>query len=580
MIHSIKGEKDIEWPSMTVPMDLQSAVDRVPWGRWRYVENFRAVQSGRLCRREGWRRFGWETEHPNSDLHDKHGSTDAITSLHVHQKNTRASAGDRLFAGAGRDIWMNRMDGGWNLVGTGNSGGQWSFGGVNDVIVAGNGTTVLWQRVGLEAFATNDTLEELGITGAGVVWQYQGCVFVADLVMDGVQVGHRVFWSNPDSVDFSQDLDSIAGFRDLTPGERVLAACPAGGMFLILTTKGAWRLGVADGAFVFQQLYFSKEGDACLSSRNAWACNREVCYYFATDGIYAISAFSSAPEWVEWVNKGIPEEFVGTSSCDLTASGYDTNRHELLFSSASIGKTFVINTRETSTSIIDKGFTAFVSAILDRSDDLVTWLARSGICTPEQIAAAYPLGTRDDARTLPAAEGTPGPCEAFNPPCGDACRKPASMLAVTSDDNCIKEVTENFYGRERRTSTGWVIDPYGSQIVTSCMAFGVIQAKRTNMVLVNFVAPVSDAPAKMTLTVGLSEEPTDPLAPTCRNKTHLFSQKTLACTTADRSPKARWTFMLDQRFIWYVLQIPAAVGGPVCLSRMFAGVARSPSAVE
>ena len=585
---SPKGTRDVAWPSMTAPMDRQSAVDTVPWGRWRHVENFRALQAGRLGRADGWRRFGYWTNHPNCDLNDQHGEDSVISSLHVYRPNTRRSVGVRLFAGAGRDVWMNRMDGGWNHVGIGASGGgRWSFGSTGRVIVAGNGKSVLWQRVGLDSLGEITSLTDIGVTGASVVFEYQGCIFVANVVMDGRRVANRVLWANPDSVDFSQGLDSIAGFRDLNSGEEILGAVACGSIHLILTTHGAWRLGVADsGEFSFQQLYYHEKQDACLVSETAFACNREICYFMAKDGIYAITPYSAAPEWVEWVNKGLPESFLGGGSCKVSASEYDPERHELLFSSSELGQTFVVNTRETSTSVRDKGFTALCSGTLDRSDDHAMWMTRSGICNAGQVNAAFPLGPRDDARILPASESVAGTCDFFNPPCEAQCSNDGVTIGVASDDNTLKIFDSTFLGRERRTETGWVVDGYASRFVTAPCNFGLSKAKTVTSLLLDFLARSTDTPAKIILKVGTSATPVDPLAlgdVSYRLITMSVRDLKGAVVQPNIQPSAkpvRWTFELDGRFVWFDITIPSMVGGPVEFSRMVAGVAQSRNAVE
>ncbi len=589
MILSQTGQKPIVWPSMTAPMDRQSAVDAVPWGRWRHVQNFTAPQAGRLARMSGWRRFGHWTTHPNCDLHDQHGASNPITSLHLHQPNTRNSSGVRLFAGAGSDIWMNRMDGGWTNCGgtTRTGGGRWSFGSTSAAVVAGNGVDVLWQRVGIGQFSEIETLTSIGVTGASVCWSYQGCPFVANVVMDGHRVGNRVLWGNPDSVDFSVGDDSIAGFRDLNTGEEVLGAVACGTLFLILTTHGAWRLGVGDdGSFSFQQLYYHSKRDACLVSPTAFACNREIVFFMAVDGIYALSPYSSAPEWVEWVNKGLPEEFLGGGSCRISAAEYDPSRHELLFSSAELGQTYVINTREQSTAIKTAGFNAIISGHIDRSDDFGMWLTRNGMCDAAGIDANFPLGPRDDARILPAAERTAGSCDLFNAPCEVTCAGDGVVVAVTASDNAVKIFDADFYGMERRTADGWVTDAYGCRLVTAPTNFGLSMAKTVSQLLVDFLARSTDTPATLTLYVGLSGTPVDPLAlgdvsyKLIQLTTRTLQGPPVVPNVTPSTKPARWNFKLEGRFVWFDLRIEPLVGGPVQFSRMEAGIARSPNAVE
>jgi len=572
------GEKELEWPNLTAPMDLRSNPNAVSWGRWRKTVNVRAVESGRLARRGGWRRFGYQTEHPNSDLHDLHGGLATKVSGHVHPGRTGVP-GSRLLIGTESDIWMNRMDGGWRNMASGHSGGAWSFASNGSLCMAGNGKTVLWNRVGgPDGFATIPSLSLIGVTGAHVVFSFQGTFFLADLVMDGVDARNRVVWADQGTIDFDQSSGSTAGFFELNPGERVLAARMLGTVTILFTTHGYWRLGVVDGVFVFQNVYYSKERVACLLNPNAVAVDRAIAYIVGSDGIYTITPFSPAPEWTDWINDGLPSAFLSdTDNCLVTAAAYDPRRNEVLFSCPTAGQTYVINTRIGSSGLIDHAFTMLLPADLDSSRDFAQWWVESGICTPEAVNANWPIGARDDARVFPEATGTADGCTPFDPPC-DECGSRYELIGVSSVDGCLKTFDDEFYGRERRSGDDWVTDIYGCQLLTGSMSFGTQEWKRISRAIVEFIATPTDAPGRFEMRIGVSASSTAPEAPGC-TRIWNFSKKQAICRLdANKQPNtqpAHWVFEVEGRYVFFDIRVEPAVGAPVTLTRFVAFVSRS-----
>lgn len=567
---------------MTAPMDARSQPDKTAWGRWRTVVNGRAVEKGRLCRREGWRKFGYWTEHPNCDLYDQHGTAQAIRTLYAYQNPTRTSSGNRVFAATTTDIWSSRNDGGWTNVGSGLlPGEEWAFCTQHDVVVAVNGNSVLWQRVDFGSFAEILSLATIGLTGAAVCWTYEGCVFLADVVMDGEAVGHRVVWGDIDSIDFEPKINSVAGFQDFTPGERILCAVQTGMTITIFTTHGAWRLGVVNGEFTFQNLYFSKSRDACAVGRRAVLTNREVAYILASDGVYALTPYSPSPEWVEWINQGLPVSMTEVDACTITASGYDPVRNEAYFSAESLGITFTFNLRQTSSHIIDHAFRAMATAAIDRGHNVATWWVASGICSAAELDAAHPVGPRDDARVHPAVTGTASECTPFDPPC-ENCTVANDMIFVSADDNAIKIASDDIFAREMRAASGWELEGYGLRFVTGCLNWGSDKNKRVSRVFLTFTAPATDIPGEIGLTIRTCGSSFDPVDPGSVPRPLALSRKKLllaAPKAPGDSPAAQpvqWTFVADGRFVAFDFSIPDVTGAAVCFSSFTAHVGESP----
>jgi len=582
-ISALKNEKEFAWPSMTAPMDIRSQPDQVTWGHWRFVLNSRAVEKGKACRREGWRRFGYQTGHPNSDLHDQHGGTGRIRTIYSHKNPTRTNSGNRLYAGAETNLWESRSDGGWRNVGEDlPMGGDWEFTSLNDIVIAANSKRVLWHRPDIGVFTPIPSLAKIGLTGASVAWVFEGTLFLADVVMDNSDVGHRVVWADLNSIEFEPTTDSIAGFRDLMAGERILAAVPTGTSFTIFTTHGAWRQGVANGQFVFQQLYFSKTRDACPIGKRAIVSNREIAYFIASDGIYALAPYSPAPEWSEWMNQGLPLGFIQDDRCVVTASAYDPIRNEILWSAATLGQTYVVNLRQTSTSMIDHAFIAMTPADIDRGQSIGMWWVASGICSPAEIEVNYPVKPRDDPRIYPDAPATmtTDGCLPFDPPC-DICDGVTEFVAVSAIDNAIKVFPDDFYAREMRVGNAWVLEGYATRFVTGSLTFGIEAVKRVGKVAMNFTAGAADVPGGIRLIVGTSGSAVDPMADfkPATFVMNLSTKKLVAPPTpigdAPNIQPLAWTFLADGRFVFFELRIDAATGAAACFSTFTAHITRS-----
>lgn len=582
---ALANEKPLDWPNLTAPMDVRSNPNDVGWGRWRWALNVRSPEKGQLMRREGWRRFGYQTEHPNCDLHDQHGTTHPIRSIHYHPGNGVAP---RLFCGTATDVWMNRADGGWRSTLTVPEGGRWSFASLSDLVLAANGKVVRYMRVGAPGSMveiqslSKPAPDGVGVTGAHVAWTFQGTFFLADVVIDGVRVRNLIVWANQNSIEFVPSADSTAGFYHLNPDEQILAGMWVGTVFMVFTTRGAWRLGVQDGQFVFQNVYYSANRSACPLNGAAIAVDRGVAFYMASDGIYSMSPFSQAPEWSDWINDGLPRSFIAEEDgdCLVEAAIYDQTRNEVWFSSPTAGLTFIIDLRRSSTSVMDHAWTALEPAVLRRVDDVAMWWVRSGICSADAVDDFFPLGEREDARQHPPVTGEATGCSPFNPPC-PACTSSIELVGASADDFCLKFIDPTFFSREMRGSDGeWSLRAYGSRLVTGCPNFGTQDEKRVSRAIVEFVAG-GDTIAKASLRVGVSASPVDPLVEGCR-KVWTFREKELRCTTprpgdAPRFQPAQWIFVADGRYLYFDLRIDDTSGASVTFTRFAIAVSRSPN---
>jgi hypothetical protein len=443
----------------------------------------------------------------------------------------KSAAGNRLYIGGRSEIWCARQDGGKdNVAHALPEGGDWCFTGLNELVIACNGRVVRYQHPDLGQFQEIPSLALIGLTSAAVCWTFEGTLFLADLVQDGYRVGHRIVWPHVGTIDFDMGLDSIAGFKDLAPGETVLAAVPMGTTYTVSSPPtGPIATGLSMASSCSSSSTIRRSRMRARSAVRAIATNREIAYFMASDGIYALAPYSPSPEWSEWINQGLPAEFISADRCLISSSAYDPSRGELLFSSAELGKTYVVNLRQQSTSIIDHGFHAMVYAELDPGESTVQWLVRSGICTPDHVDSIYPVGALDDPRVHPAVTGVADTCTPFDAPC-DSCEVRKQFLAVSAVDNAIKAFDPLFFGREMRVGNGWQTLGYATKFITGAMDFGTEEDKRVHKLVVNFIAPASDVVPTARAAVGQSGSPIDPQVsiPRSARRLHLRAKNLLS----------------------------------------------------
>ena len=296
------GPKIQDWPQLATFHDPRSSPDAVPWGRWRLVENMATVD-GDWQRRSGWRRHGhWLSMPDSADLRTRPNATsDPIRSLYVH---VSPSGHRRLFAASG-SIFSQLHDGRWRTLFTGTPADRYQFASVGELVFATNNTEpVRYHVLDSDTFQEIPDLAGIGLSRAGMVVSWKGLVFLADVVMDGVRVGHRVVWSDLNApLRYLPDTDSVAGFQDLDPGETVLAGVPMGDSLFLFTTLSVWRVTVVGGeAFLsFQQVYHDRNGAGCLAARYSLAVWKDTAIYLSRDGIQTFGAYSATPESPPWM---------------------------------------------------------------------------------------------------------------------------------------------------------------------------------------------------------------------------------------------------------------------------------------
>lgn len=595
--------KELVWPKLTEWPDRRSPVDSLPFGRWRYTLNAWSPEPGKLGRRPGWRKYGHDMRvTDNSDLWSKL-NLDPIETLYTHES---PSGTRRLFAGSKTALYCQSADGRWRTLGAQKRGKRPSFASLNEIVVSSNDEDevvyhVIDQQAGAsgKAFQAIPQLSDIGLSKAGVVFQWKGVVWLLNVVMDGVRVGHRAVWSNVnDALGWVPSTDSIAGFQDLTPGTTNLGAVALGDSMFILSSGSIWRVTYVGGdtGFGFTEVHQSDDGSGCLRTRMAIATYtspsgvKEV-YYSCADGLWKLDSYSAGPVRPEWIWRSAPAlSEIGDDNCGSVCMAVNAAYEELWVSYPETGtsntRTVVFNLGEQYADELDHGFAAMLDAQVDTRELVYEWMERAGGCSSAAIDSLWPLVNEQARPTVAASAGLPCSDENFFPSCPE-CRPRNLFLMVSTSDGCIKQFDPEVYGRQQRVNGAYTFESYATRLLAGCSNFGKVSAnKRIQRVVLDYKAKPAADPQAIRLTVWRSGFPSDPMDDGCYTKPTVLSAKTMECPSVEpapskqavRSPNShfKWELLADARYLTLDLEIASCVGGGVDFSRLALMVGESP----
>lgn len=532
--------RDISWLASTCS-DRQNPPDAVPWGRFRDTVNV-IVDSETALRRGGWQRWGADYDVPDPDLHG-YGAT-TIYSL----SQTR---GRRVLLAANSSTirrWVppgpleSETEGTWLTVGGPpalESGERRSISSVGEICIFAGGiggatAEAIWvyntQSGTIAALAS-----ETGPTSAQFVIEWRGVMFYLDVVMDSVRVGHRVVWSDfndPASVD--PDIDSIAGFQDLDPGEFILGAAVSGDSLYLFTDRSIWRVVATgdDEVYRFQQTYKSATGHRCLWGPYTLDVlpDGNMIYLGDNGRVYVYSPYQAAPEEPEWTKVGTPDLKRHLTSCRLFVGKVCDNgatlEYLLSYPEAETDTvptaTYAIDFERLCVSRIDHGFLAFH-----------TW---------------YNVSSE--------------------------CPRPTQLILSSAEDDSLKEARFfDVYTRERwdGAEEEWVEDDYDTVYVSGALGFD-LPDKNKRMVRMDVLAhtPADQTGGSIQLSVGSSGYPAEPADyfRACPITWFALSAKAVPCATATSVP-VPWRFVVENRYLYFRITI----SGEACaLSKIVANI--------
>jgi len=417
----------------------------------------------------------------------------------------------------------------------------------------------------------------VNMSRASAVYAWKGLMFFGDVVEDGQRVEHRVRWSDLNKpLSYSPAADgTVSGYQDLSFGERVIAFMELSDYLLIYTTKAIWQVTIVASQELlnFRRAYPDpKNGESCLFYRNSLFSTGDSHYYCGKDDIYRFNLGLSKPEPIEWISRATNSAFkeMQPSRCELIVSGYSSGKKQAIVSYPSTtnidaaDKSVVLDFKSETAHLVDYGFTAFCSYAPDEKLTLRDFMVEGCICSIDQLQDGNQewvwegLPREDITRlcqktptcfiteTTINVDGlvvedynkadTPDQtslCSLFaqrgwnriEDLCHD-CEPVSIDLAASGLDYCVKELTDEVYGRylcdsnpNKATSVNKGVytcrGTYTSQGYYSILISGPMKIEKTlKAVEVDIdIDGESTVPPELQLSIGCSSQPSNPTDP-------------------------------------------------------------------
>ncbi len=663
-------------------LDVRSLPDLLPYGSFRWMENILATAQEKICRRPGFEKLLSEVDsYNNHDLHDQliqAGCSDEdYQSSNEPAEDFESSSEDdedfencsqatatrqpiytlfeavndgglsRLMAATQNRIYvLNNEIGNWKIIAdiyggtpqTNCTSIPWNMAQVENTVAMTNNVDkpLVWiydQPTETNGQSVNEIadLNELNITAARCTASWKGLLFFANLVSDGARVDSMIVWS-----DFRKPLSfipaadvSLAGRHILGSGETILAMKPLGDSLLIYTTRGIWEAQVIGGDEIlsFRQRYSEPFGSVgCLAYPNTLVSDGDSHYYFGKDGIYQFSLFNAKPIRVDWIHRASSVIFdeLDPNSCSPQVGGYNAITKEIYFSWSRSGencpyRTLVLNVDYKMSSIIERGFTAFVNYGPDDAASVRSFLVGNCICP----ATSLPLETREggyctepeeqvcEAEPQSIYSSTPlvlydGALETedytqieadedslcalllintFEELCrgetsADECNAEQKFVMALSDDFCLKQyggIYAHEINTDRESCGTYELQGYDTIIRSGPIDFRAPEAlKNVRRFIFDFIAAEQTVPSKVYLRMGASHNPSDPNYDACDILWRAIGSRNLDCPSSKSAARhisegtrvglgTEWATFIEGRYIYWELKI-SGTGGSACFS--------------
>lgn len=417
------GEKTFTIQPVAGPLDLTSSPDAVPFGGYRWVENFETnPQDKKMRRMTGYQRFLPGLDYENADLHFRYG----FARQHItFAFEARTPIGfTKLFAGTQNQLFAkNNSNQTWQPIWSG-FGGEPNINGCSEVILqaANVNSTVLFSNDFddpvyhvIDQPSNGDgtyvqpipDFQTLKISRVGFLYAWNNLVIAANVVIDGVRQTNLVLWS-----DYKKPLSfvpnknsSLAGRKFLAYGEIVLNAAELADALMLYTNRGVWEIRVSDAVdgdgnavvLSFTKRYTpDKSGSRCLKFKRTLVSDGDNHYYAGEDGIYRYNFYVARPEIEEWSRRAASHLFIkntlNKSRCATHCAGYDTAKKAYYFSYALAGdtcnsETLVMNTETHFSSVIREGCSFFLNHNPRTLKSLRQWMFEHCICPADRLAS-------------------------------------------------------------------------------------------------------------------------------------------------------------------------------------------------
>lgn len=387
-IHPLAGGLD----TRSRPADIP-----VAWFRWK--EMFQSTNAEKVfCRRAGFQRFfsdrlfddegvslsdpshGVGSNYHNHDHHHQGAERLPFTFLF---ESTASDGTRRFFDGNEKRVSvLNEDDGSYTdiLTVTGAPGKIFKGAELQDVLILCNDNDGIWYHdLASTTSAHISDLNARGVTQAKLTIQFNGFIFLLNVVQDGARESSRVWWSDinaPTSFPPDGTPDSLSGWQDLDYGDDILTAGVLLGSLYIFTKRSIWKCSIGSQSgtdpdvFTFSRVYNEPKNQAgCLSYGNTLVSDGSNFWYMSRDGVYNYNPYIAAPERQDWLHRadGYLYQTLDDQFCQSPVAEYRPAERELWFSWATVGLdginnwTMIASTEQKTADYMPVGFTAFVN---------------------------------------------------------------------------------------------------------------------------------------------------------------------------------------------------------------------------
>ena len=186
--------------------------------------------------------------------------------------------------------------------------------------------------------------DTIALSAARVVVQFAGVMMLMDITLNGIRYPNGIIWSDfdtptswvPSAINATTGAQSVAGNFNLPPGQQILGAVAKGTALYIYTDHGIVKAAPTGDSNVFDfstTLYSDPNGNKCIAYRNTLCTFGINDFYMGTDGFYVYNPYQMEPERVEWMHSasgivynGIPGyQPVDPTYCDATHAIFRPN---------------------------------------------------------------------------------------------------------------------------------------------------------------------------------------------------------------------------------------------------------------
>jgi hypothetical protein len=156
------------------------------------------------------------------------------------------------------------------------------------------------------------------VSTAEFVVEFQGFMFIGNVVMDGIRIKNRILWSGfNDPLQWIPGGESLAAFQDLGSSETIVGMKTIGGKIRVYTDKAIYdgvlvgdsTLAQAGLVFAFKEVY---RGTAVPKFKNTLIATKNHHYFLGEDEIYRMAEYDTEPTAFEWMHRACGAIFEGT----------------------------------------------------------------------------------------------------------------------------------------------------------------------------------------------------------------------------------------------------------------------------